>query len=250
MSGRRNRQFRVSHAIEFWGNRAQAWKKLSLLERKGWIARIERGKYLVIPLEAGPERTWSEDTYVIASDLIQPSAIAYWSAIRHWDWTEQIPRAVTVQTTARKSLPSRQVFGVRYEFARVPKAKFFGHVNAWRGGVPVLVTDKEKTLIDCADKVSRAGGIEELVKAVRAAAGELSWRTLDAHVQKFPNRSVAKRLGYLFETCASDLPNESIAILEKWRHHLSSGVVLLQPGVRAGGRIVSRWRIRINVAIP
>src|SRR5437879_4359895 len=145
-----------------------AWKKLRLLERKGWIARIERGKYLVIPLEAGPERKWSEDSYLIAAELVQPAAISYWSAIRHWNWTEQIPRIVYVQSTSRKKNPRRTVFGVQYEFVTVNKRKFYGHVKTWHNGNAILITDKEKTLIDCADDVERAGSLEELSKAVKA----------------------------------------------------------------------------------
>jgi len=59
--------FTVQNAVKFWGDVEMAWKKLRHLERKGWIARLERGKYLVIPLEAGPERRWSEDAYIVAS---------------------------------------------------------------------------------------------------------------------------------------------------------------------------------------
>jgi Predicted transcriptional regulator len=121
-----NHQFNIEYALEFWGSAEMAWKKLRLLERKGWIARIERGKYLVIPLEAGPERQWSEDSYLIANELVQPAAIAYWSALRHWNWTEQIPRIVYVQTTKRKKNSNLLVFNVQYEFVTVNQRKFYG----------------------------------------------------------------------------------------------------------------------------
>jgi len=78
----KSHQFTIKNATAFWGSPEMAWKKLGLLERKGWIARIERGKYLVIPLEAGTDRKWSEDSYLIATELVQPAAISYWSAIR------------------------------------------------------------------------------------------------------------------------------------------------------------------------
>src|SRR2546422_10270042 len=94
-------------AAQFWGSREMARKKLYRLEKRGWIARLERGKYLVIPLEAGAERTWSEEPYLVASTLVHPAAIGYWTAIRHWNWTEQIPRVIYVQTTTRKKLTAR-----------------------------------------------------------------------------------------------------------------------------------------------
>ncbi|HYQ85869.1 MAG TPA: hypothetical protein VES59_01360 [Bacteroidota bacterium] len=236
-------------AAQFWGSREMVRKKLYQLEKRGWIARLERGKYLVIPLEAGAERSWSEEPYLIASALVQPAAIGYWTAIRHWNWTEQIPRIVYVQTTTRKKLTARIVFGVEYQFVTVPKAKFYGHMKEWYKGKPVLISDKEKTLIDCADDVERAGTIEELAKAVKSAAVEISWPKLDEYVRRFPNRAAMKRLGFLFERLVTSLSEEARGVLEGWESILSAGVVQLQPGGRATGRISTRWRIRINADV-
>jgi predicted transcriptional regulator of viral defense system len=242
-------QFAVPEAARFWGGREMAWKKLRLLEHKGWIARLERGKYLVIPLEAGPNRTWTQDSYLIATVLVQPAVIAYWTALRHWNWTEQMPRIVYVQTTKRKSVKRREVFGVLYEFVTVNQRKFYGHKKVWRDGKAVLVTDKEKTLVDCADDVERAGTIEELAKAVKAAAAEISWEKLGEYVRRFPNGAVKKRLGYLFETVARSLPKEALTLLESWQRELSAGVVPLQPSRRRTGKVITRWRIRVNAEV-
>lgn len=239
-------QFTISKAIAFWGGSQMAWKKLRLLERKGWIARIERGKYLVIPLEAGVKRQWSEDTYLVANALAQPCAIAYWSAIRHWNWTEQIPRITYVQTTQRKNQKQASVFGVKYEFVTVNPRKFFGHAKEWRNGKVVLVTDREKTLVDCADDVERAGTIEELAKAVKSAASEISWPKLGEYVSRFPNGAVPKRLGHLFEALVPEMPGEAREILSSWHESLTAGIVPLQPSESKRGRISTRWRLRVN----
>lgn len=244
-----NHQLNIEYAIEFWGSAEMAWKKLRHLERKGWISRIERGKYLVIPLEAGPERQWSEDSYLIATELVQPAAIAYWSALRHWNWTEQIPRIVYVQTTKRKKNSRLSVFNVQYEFVTVNQRKFYGHIKEWRNGKPVLITDKEKTLIDCADDVDRAGSIEELTKAVKASITEISWQKLHEYILRFPNGAVKKRLGFLFESLVTILSPEAQNTLEKWQKSLSAGIVPLQPSKNKIGRTNTHWRILINTEI-
>ncbi len=241
--------FDSGRAVRFWKSRAMASKKLYQLERRGWLARLERGKYLVIPLEAGRERTWSEEPYLVASALVQPAVIAYWTAIRHWNWTEQIPRIVYVQTTSRKKATGRIVLGVQYQFVTVPEAKFYGHIKEWFKGKPVVISDKEKTLIDCADHVERAGTIDELAKSVKSAASEISWSRFGDHIRRFPNRSAVKRLGFLFENLVNDLPDEARRVLQGCQSNLSAGVVLLQPGGRSTGRISTRWRIRINAEI-
>ena len=152
-----------------------------------------------------------------------------------------------VQTTTRKKVTGRTVFGVQYQFVTVPNTKFYGHVKEWHKGKPVLITDKEKTLVDCADDVERAGTIEELAKAVKSAMGEISWVKLDEYVTRFPNRAVAKRLGYLFETLVPELPAETREILASWQRNLSAGVVPLQSSKSKTGKISTRWRVRLNV---
>jgi len=245
-----HQHFTVQEATAFWGNAEMAWKKLFQLERKGWITRIERGKYMVIPLEAGPKRNWSEDAYIVASRLVQPSAIAYWSAIRHWNWTEQIPRIVYVQTTKRKSAPRPVIFGVQYEIVTVAGKKFFGHVKEWRSGLPVLITDKEKTLIDCADDVDRGGSIEELAKAVVEGAKEISWKRLHEYAARFPNGAVTKRLGYLFEVLVPKLPNEAKQVLNLWQQKLTAGISPLVTSIENNTKKIStRWKILVNAEI-
>jgi len=241
--------FDFEEAVGFWGSREMARKKLSLLEKRGWLARLEKGKYLIVPLEAGIDRNWSEESYLIATSLAKPAAIAYWSAIRHWNWTEQIPRIVYVQTTRRKKNIKNTILGVQYEFVTVNGRKFFGNVKEWRQGQPVLITGREKTLLDCADDVERAGGIEELEKAVRNGAPGISWKMLHEHVHRFPNRAALKRLGFLIETLVPTLPAEARQCLAQWQSMLSAGTAQLDPGGRKTGKIDSHWRVKINAEV-
>ncbi len=241
--------FLTRDAISFWVNKEMAWKKLRLLERKGWIKRIERGKYIIIPLEAGERRTWSEDSYLIANALIQPAILSYWTAIRHWNWTEQIPNVVYVQTTARKSKMSKHLFGVQYEIVKVNSKKIFGFVPEWRKGTKLLITDREKTLIDCADKPNYGGSIEELAKAVVEGSKEISWSRLNEYIRKFPSGAVKKRLGFLIEELASPLPAEARSILKEWRSSLTQGMSPLVPGTNTKGHYLRRWNLFVNTEI-
>jgi predicted transcriptional regulator of viral defense system len=138
---------------------------------------------------------------------------------------------------------------VQYQFVTVSKSKFYGHIKEWYKGKPVLITDKEKTLVDCADDVERAGTIEELAKAVKSAVNEISWPKLNEYVARFPNGAVPKRLGYLFEALIAELPSEAIQVLSTWQGSLSAGVVPLQPMKSKTGKISTRWRVRVNARI-
>jgi predicted transcriptional regulator of viral defense system len=249
VAARNNGFFQTEEAVQFWKSRKLTNNILWRLEKKGWIKRIERGKYLIIPLEAGPRRTWSADAYIVASFIVDPAAIAYWTAMRHWNWTEQIPRVVYVQTTKRKSKSRLRIFGVEYEIFTVSKNKFFGFTKEWRDGKACLITDKEKTLIDCADSIKKSGSLLELAKAVKEAAGQISWRKIDEYTERFPNGAVRKRLGYLFEKLVPQLPNEAKRTLEVWQATLTKGVSALNPAGPKSGKISTRWKIQINMEI-
>ena len=241
------RIFTVEQAREFWEDSAYATNVLGRLEAKGWLHRLERGTYMIVPLEAGPERAWSESALVIAPHLIQPAAIAYWSALHYWHMTEQVPRTVFVQSTSRKHQREKEVLGVPYRFVTVVKSKFFGVVERTLDGQPIYVTDREKTLVDAADRPELSGGVAQLAQALRGTWDDLDWQRLDDYLDRWPTGSPLKRIGYLVESLELPFPDREER-LARWRRSLSSGIIALEPGHRGSeGRIVTRWRLRVNV---
>jgi len=238
--------FTVEQARYFWGNGAYTTNVLGRLESKGWLRRLERGTYLIIPLEAGPARDWSESALVIAPYLIRPAAIAYWSALHYWNMTEQIPHTVFVQSTRRKHRRQIEVLGIPFRFVTVTETKFFGVIQHTLGGKPLYVTDREKTLLDGADRPDLSGGIGQLAQALRTAWADVDWQRLDEYLVRWGTGSLAKRIGYLVETLELPLPDREER-LARWRSSLSSGIALLEPRRGSTGRIVTRWRLRVNV---
>jgi predicted transcriptional regulator of viral defense system len=210
---------------------------LSRWEDRGFVERIERGKYLIIPL-ASEKGKYTLHEFVIASHLVRPSAIAYWSALHYHGLTEQIPMTVFVQTTARKKNNQLEVFGVDYRIVRVKPEKFFGFAKEWIEETQVTVTDREKTLVDCLDRPEYAGGIVEVAKALENAS--LDRETLSRYARMIGNNAVVRRLGYLSERMGIplDLP------LPTSRNYL-----LLDPTMPRQGENDPRWRLVINTEI-
>jgi predicted transcriptional regulator of viral defense system len=246
LAGEGQTVFTAEEARGYWGNGAYANNVLGRLESKGWLRRLERGTYLIVPLEAGPTREWTESALVIASHLIQPAAIAYWSALHYWNMTELIPHTVFVQSTRRKHRSRKDVLGIPFRFVKVVKSKFFGVVRRSVAGQPIFVTDREKTLLDAADRPELTGGIAQLAQGLRTSWSEVNWQQVDEYLARCGVGSLTKRLGYLVETLNLPIPQYQER-LETWRQSLSSGISLLEPGHDTGGPIVTRWRLRVNV---
>ncbi len=235
--------FTTAQAQALLGNDAYAANVLSRLVKKGWLERLQRGLYLIIPLEAGPERLWSESGPVIASRLIQPSALAYWSALHYWGMTEQVPQVIFVQTTQRKA--TLQVLGMHFRFVTLPPKRFFGVVQRTVDGKAFAVTDREKTLLDAAARPDLCGGIAQLAQALSGHHVEVDWVRVDDYLQRWGGGAVVKRLGYLVETLDLPIP-EQVSRLERWQGWISQGISLLEPRSDARGAVVTRWNLRIN----
>jgi len=240
--------FRFGEALDFWQDSAAARSALSRMQQGGWVKRIERGLYMLVPLSAGPQRMWTENSLVIASYLLCPGAIAYWSALNYWNLTEQIPRTVFIQSPRRKSKRDMTVLGVHYQFVTIQEQRFFGLAEQVVDQHTITVTDREKTLVDAADRPDLAGGILQLVETLRGHWRELDWQRIDSYLVRFDSGAVIKRLGYLVESLALPIPDGQ-ARLQRWRNQLTTGIAVLEPGSSSTGRILRRWRIRDNANV-
>ncbi len=208
---------------------------LSRLEKRGWIERIEKGKYMIVPL--GSEKgKYTLDEFVLGSTLVDPSCIGYWSALNYHGLTEQIPTTVFVQTTSRKKQREKKIFGVDFKIIKLKKEKFFGKESFWSNNEQVNITDKEKTIVDCLDKPQYCGGIVEAAKGIRS--GDFDEEKILEYIDRIGNTGVLRRFGYLCDLYGLDIDIPSIE---------SRNYLLLDPTMPKKGDKSSKWRLTINL---
>ena len=198
------------------------------------------------PTGGGPERLWSENALVLASRLVSPGAVAYWSALRFWNLTEQIPQVQFIQTTKRKRAIVIQ--GVEFRFIHVAERYFFGTITRQIADLPITVTDREKTIIDAASRPELSGGILQLAQAMKSAVNIIDWDKLEHYLIQWGGGVVAKRLGYLVETLSLPIPAQDVKTA-RWQAMISKGISQLEPGSGRTGPVVTRWQLQINVAL-
>jgi predicted transcriptional regulator of viral defense system len=217
---------------------------LHRLEKKGWLQRLDRGLYLLVPLEAGPERLWSESPLVIAPYLLHPSAVAYWSALNYWEMTEQMPRITLIQSPKRKR--DLVILGMRFQFIYIKEDRFFGFSERKVNEKKFQVTDREKTLIDCADRPDLSGGIIQLSQVLENEYAKIDWGKIEDYFELWRGGTVVKRLGYLVDELKLPIPEREYR-LKRWKTLLTKGISPLEPGAGDGGPTVTAWQIRVNV---
>ena len=210
--------------------RRQAYRLIARLKAEGLVDEVEKGKFLLLGLE--PERVLSNPLF-IASHLVAPAYVSYWSALHFYGFTEQVPLTTFVATTKKK----RPVAFRDFRFVTVKPRKFFGYRREMLGGLPVVVADEAKAIVDSLDLPHYAGGMAEVAKALRAALEEVDVLTLVEYANRMEDKSLGSRLGHLLETLGH--PVEALI--------RSAGPVKLDPARPRTGRTDPRWQVVVNV---
>jgi predicted transcriptional regulator of viral defense system len=208
------------------------------LEEGGWLERIERGKYIFLPLEAGPEARYATNPLIIARKLSNPYYVGFATALNYYGMTEQISR--TTYIAGLKPKKSIQFHEEEYRFVTLAKGRFFGFREEWLGNMKFNISDKEKTVIDCFFMPQYCGGMIEAVKSFKE---KLDYEKLHDYALRMRDLSVIKRLGFVWETLEIE-PKITNKLLEK----VGGGFALLDPYGRKGGPINKRWRVIENIS--
>lgn len=220
---------------------ADVRKVLHRLNYKRWIKRLERGKYLIIPLAAGPEAEWAEHEYLIAASLVKPYYLAYATALHYYGYTERLPDPLIVATTGRKR--SVTIESLTYRFVTLKSYKFFGYGPISLLDSTVQMAEREKAIADGFDHPKLVGGILEPAKGLWFGSQELDWDKLLTYTLRLRNQVAARRLGFWMELLNLG-GDELLSRLESGEAH--SYARLESSGPREGPRN-TRWRIIVNV---
>jgi len=221
-----------------------ARKLLARWERQGWLVRLKRGIYLPLPLDAQSSDRWTEDPWIVAAILFEPCYVAGWSACEYWGLTEQVFREVAVVTTRAFRRKEKEVLANRFRLKRVAAKRLFGTTTVWKGQIKTLVSDPSRTIADLFDDPAIGGGFLQAVAVLNAymKSKEKDVVKLLGYMDMLGNKTVFKRLGYLFE---KKYPEER-TFIEGCIQRMGKGYSKLDPNSPSKGAYLRRWNLRIN----
>lgn len=228
-------------------SRQHANLTLSRLARKGWLRRLRRGAYTVVPLSSQTAHPVVEDPRAAAMALFSPCYISGWTAAEHWDLTEQISNSIVVYSARPQRRSELDIGGVKYRVRRVGEDMIFGTTRVWSGTTPIDMATAHRVVVDILDAPEMGGGGRQTLDIVREywLGGTAEPDTLMALAGRIGRGSIFKRMGFTAERLGSPEPGW----LEECREHLSAGIALLDPGGPQRGPIDSEWRLRINIPL-
>ena len=239
--------FSVAAAADAWGfETSRAGRLLAHLAARGWLARIRRGSYALVPLGASSPGDWREDPWLVAMDAFAPCYLGGWTACAHWELTEQLFRDVMVFSSKPMARRRFEIQGTSYRVKVVAADRMFGMSTVWRGRTRVRISDASRTLVDVLADPATGGGIRHVSEVVASyfRSDSRADRKLVDYAARSGNRTAFKRLGYLTETLGIAAPE----LLDACRKNISSGVSRLDPALPHRGAIQSRWRLLLNAS--
>lgn len=244
---RRNSVFTLSELRTALGDSRSEKTLRNLLayhERKGQLVRVD-GVYCVVP-PALWGKSFVPDRFLVAAKLRPDAVLAYHTAFELLGFANQV-----FTTTYYTSVRYRRPFvhqGVRYVCVRLPerlrRTPFLGVVRAERSGVQIMVTSRERTLVDCLDHPRYAGGFEEACRCIAT----LPFVDEDALWNYLTVRDKAvlfAKVGWVLEQMQGQL-FVSDSLLAKLQERAPRHPVMVTRGERGTTHFVARW----NLVVP
>lgn len=205
LAEQKRREVGRSEIIKLLGVSAKAADNvIESLRRKGWLERASWGEYLVIPPDEGPDALGETNMLALASRIADPYYIGYGSAAAHYGLTTQHRRVIYVVTPVR--VRQRRIGEGRVQVVNPKPSKFFGFAPVDVLGFKVMMSDREKTVIDCMDRPALAGGEGEAGSILAAASRRFDWPKATKYLERMDSTALVRRFGWVMDHVKAEMP--------------------------------------------
>lgn len=227
---------------------AEAASRLARLANAGWLARVRRGLYYVLPVDApATDRTTYPDPWILAARAFEPCYVGGWSAAEHWGLTEQLFRSTFVVTAAHIRSWNQRLLGLDFHLVRVRPERLNDVGSVWRGASKVPVSSIERTLVDGFRDPAWLGGLRHASECLRRyveTSSDKAMAALLGELSRSGNGAAAKRLGFVLEHDGA-----SAEAIDQLQQAVTKGLTRLDPAIPQRGRINKRWGLVVNTSL-
>ncbi len=202
---------------------------------------MRRGLYQVVPVEhIGGEPPF--DKFLLGRKLVSPYHFSHHSALE----IHGVANATifnTVYISSPKQFRRFSYGGIEYVWIR--KRDPFGIQRSLWQDKEVYVSDREKTIIDCIDRVDLAGGFEEAFKSM-ISFPSVNLERLYAYLQRIGKKGLFHKIGFLLSLeDARKRWDVDQAFIFGLRKEVGEKVYYFATG-KGRGKLVKEW----NLIVP
>jgi predicted transcriptional regulator of viral defense system len=223
--------------------RAHAAKLLAGWNRQGVLRRVARGLYVPVQPTALGKTQVLEDPWILVPELYSPGYVGGWSALEHWELTEQLFRSVCVLTSKRSNYGTAEYQGVNFFVKHIPEDQVFGTKTIWRDQIKISISDPCKTILDIIDDPYLGSGLQHTVdclKEFKQLYGKQSdLDKLLTYAKQIGNGALFKKLGFLAEALGFEQ-----FLIDECANNLTTGYAQLDK-TATDKSLVTKWRLWI-----
>ena len=160
-------------------------------QKQGLIVAVRKGLYCAVDLASGDAVA---DRYEIGSKISETAHIAYHTALEFHGLAHQPFYRAYIMSSSR--FRAFDFEGINYEYCR----ETIGEAGVYTplGNPKVRVTDVERTLVDCIDRLNRCGGIEELLHCMEGIS-LLDEKKIREYLDMYDKTFLYQKTGFLLE---------------------------------------------------
>ncbi|MCD4782005.1 MAG: hypothetical protein K8S27_15880 [Candidatus Omnitrophica bacterium] len=215
------------------------------LKRKGVLTAVKKGVYIFSPLESGPLGRNINEFEIVS--LLFPKGnyyIGYATMYNYHGFTEQIFQTMYILNTTRQG--ERVIANMRFKMIRIPAKRMYGLEKVKIGNSDVMISDRERTLVDLIYFPKSVGGIK---KAFEILKDEIHSKKTDIrkfvkYVSLFSDAATKKRIGYILDKEGTDEK-----ILKPLFNNINNdSFVNLYKAKSRKGRINKKWGLIENAS--
>jgi predicted transcriptional regulator of viral defense system len=174
--------------------------------------------------------------------------VGFGTAAAHYGLTTQHRNVIFIVTPERPR--ARAVSEAPVQIVNHAESKFFGFEPVDVLGYQVMISDREKTAIDCVDHPALAGGVGETAAILATASRRLDWTKAADYLERIGAGALARRFGWLADHVTADIPpavrERLLALAARSRktwlgpapEHVVPGAIGYDP----------TWRVFVNVS--
>ena len=184
-----------------------------------------------------------EEPFLVAESIYGPGYIGGFSAVKHWDLSEQIVETVTYFTHKKVKNRNPTHGGVKFRLKTISEHKIFGLRKIWVGSKTIRISDPAKTIIDMFDDPKLVGGMS-IVKDIFSEYFESKYYDFDlllSYIHKIRNKSIYKRLGFLLDS-SFFVSQEQLSAL---RANMPAGYSIFD-STTISPCTISKWRLKTS----
>lgn len=184
------RIFRLNDVENLVGNLNSAKDLLQNYKKQKLVCQVRRDLYAVTDLAS---KISLANKFEIAGKITPTSYLSYQSALEYHGLAHQVFYDLWVSSSNRFN--SFDFEGIRFQYCESKTME--GIINASANSF-IRVTNLERTVIDCVDKIERCGGLEELIQCFSLIT-YLDEELLLNYLQEFNKQFLYQKVGFILE---------------------------------------------------